>query len=310
MSKRSPVALALTLALAFTAAFTGACSAPKPEPELATSAHHGHYAREYPEKLTAVVKDFSDRRAEARKLLGELSGYPAKLKDPPSWAHVQEIYERAGEDGRSYAYVGRLRRVEGATVFFEAERDEINKKVVGAVAYTAKRKACDESVAGAAPPALKDIIEKQLEKELHEASEAQQLVDRYRGELGKENAATLEKQADDLSRASYLVHIEIVEGKLRLARMVGEADDVKKTADDTIAAERAYQSGYKKITDADKKASEARIADMNRSKAAMDAAIKQAEAVVPNVDDEIKKIQKEYDDALDALVAKVKDKVH
>ena len=287
----------------------GACSAPKPEPEFASSAGHGHYAREYPEKLNAVTKDFSDRRAEARKILGELGGYPAKLKDPPSWAHVKEIYERAGEDGRSYAYVGRLRRVEGATVFFESEKDEINRKVAGSVAFAAKKKGCDESVAGAAPPALKDVIEKQLEKELHEASEAQQLVDRYRGELGKENAAALEKQADDLARASYLVHIEIVEGKLRMVRMVGEADQIRKTADDTIAAEKAYQTGYKKITDAEKKASEARIADMNKSKASMDAALKQAEPVVPTLDDEIKKIQKEYDDALDALLAKVKDKV-
>ena len=303
MSKRSPLALALALAVA-------ACSAPKPEPEFASSAGHGHYAREYPEKLNAVTKDFSDRRAEARRLLSELGGYPSKLKDPPSWAHVQEIYERAGEDGRSYAYVGRLRRVEGATVFFETEKDEINKKVAGSVAYTAKKKGCDESIAGAAPPALKDVIEKQLEKELHEASEAQQLVDRYRGELGKENAAALEKQADDLSRASYLVHIELVEGKLRLVRMVGEADQIRKTADDTIAAEKAYQTGYKKITDAEKKASEARIAEMNKSKASMDAALKQAEPVVPTLDDEIKKIQKEYDDALEGLRSKIKDKIH
>ena len=88
-----------------------------------------------------------------------------------------------------------------------------------------------------------------------------------------------------------------------------EADQIRKTADDTIAAEKAYQAGYKKITDAEKKASEARIADMNKSKASMDAALKQAEPVVPTLDDEIKKIQKEYDDALDALLAKVKDKV-
>jgi hypothetical protein len=302
MLMRSSVVLVSALAL-------GACSAPKPEPEYATSATHGHYAREYPEKLTAVTKDFSDRRAEARKIMGEWGQYPGKLKDP-NWARVQEIYERAGEDGRSYAYVARLKRVEGASLFFEAERDEINRKVAGSVAFTAKKKGCDESVAGAAPPALKDAVEKQLEKELHEASEAQQLIERYRGELGKENAAALEKQADDIARASYLVHIELVEGKLRLVRMVGEADQIRKTADDAIAAEKAYQSGYKKITDAEKKASEARIAELTKAKAGIDAAVKQGEAVIPTIEDEIKKIQKEYEDALAALLAQVKEKVH
>jgi uncharacterized phage infection (PIP) family protein YhgE len=223
---------------------------------------------------------------------------------------VLEIVERAGEDGKSWAWVDRYRRVEGASAFFEAEKDEINKKVQGSVAYTAKKKGCDESVAGAAGPALKDIVEKQLEKELRDASEAQQLVERYRGELGKENAAALEKSADDISRASYLVHVQIVEDKLRIVRMVAEADQVKHTADDAIAAEKAYQTGYKKITDAEKKASEARIAELNKAKASVDAAMKQGEGVVPTVDEEIKNAQKEYDDALDALRSKVKDKVH
>ena len=298
---------ALALAALSTCA---ACSAPKPEPEFASSANHGHYARDYPAELNLVTKAFSDRRVEARKLMGDFGTYPGKLKDPPSWAHVLEVVDRADEDGRSYAYVDRLRRVQAASAFFETEKDELNKKIVGSVAYTAKKKGCDEAIAGAAPPALKDAVEKQLEKELHEASEAQQLVERYHGELGKENAAALEKQADDIARASFLVHIAIVEDKLRILRMVSEADQIRKTADDDIAAEKAFQAGFKKITEPEKKASDARIADMNKSKASVDAAVKQAQGVVPSLDDEIKKVQKEYDDALDALRAKIKEKVH
>jgi hypothetical protein len=300
----------LPLAVALTLGALPACSTPKPEPEFASSANHAHYARDYPADLNAVTKDFSERRTEARKIQGEFNGYPSKLKDPPSWAHVLEIVDRASEDGRGYAYVERLRRVQAAAAFFDAEKDEINKKVAGAVAYTAKKKGCDEAIAGAAVPALKEAVDKQLEKELHEDSEAQQLIERYRGELGKDNAATLEKQADDISRASYLVHIEIVEDKLRILRMVAEADQIRKTADEDIAAERAYQASNKKLSDADKKASEARIAEMNKSKASVDAALQQAQGVVPSLEDEIKKIQKEYDDAFGALEAKIKEKIH
>jgi hypothetical protein len=198
--------------------------------------------------------------------------------------------------------------VQAASAFFDAEKDEINRKVAGSVAFAAKKKGCDEGIAGAAPAALKDVVEKQLEKELHDGSEAQQVVDRYRGELGKENAATLEKQADDISLASYLVHIAIVEDKLRIVRMAAEADQIKKTADDSIAAERDAQASNKKMSDADKKASEARISEMNKSKASIDAAVQQAQAVLPNLEDEIKKIQKEYDDALAALRSKIKEK--
>jgi hypothetical protein len=285
------------------------CAAPKPEPELASSAGHSHYARDFPEKLQAVTKDFGTRRAEARKIMGEMNGYPSKLKEPVSFAHVLQIVERADEDGHSFAYVDRLRRVQSASLFFEAEVDEINKKVAGSVAYTAKKKGCDEAIAGATGPALKDGVEKQLEKELHEGSEAHRLIDRYRGELGKENAALLEKQADDISRASYLVYVEIVEDKQRIVRMVGEAADVRRTLDEAVTAERAYLSEYKKMTEPEKKAVEARIADLGKSKAALDAAIQQAEAVVPTIEDEVKKIQKEYDDAVAALKSKIKDKV-
>jgi hypothetical protein len=305
MPTRSSLPLALFLVLGGTAA----CSAPKPEPEFASSANHSHYARDYPETLNAVTKDFSTRRSEARKVMGELNGYPSKLKDPVVWAHVLEVVERADEDGHSHAYVARLRRVGEAGVFFEAEFDEINKKVAGSVAYAAKQKGCDEGISGAAGPALKASVEKQLEKELHEGSEAHRLIERYRGELGKENAPALEKQADDIARASYLVHIAIVEDKLRILRMMTEADEVRRTIDDSIAAERAYQTSNKKMTDAEKKASEQRITDLNKSKASIDAALKQGEGVAPTLEDEIKKIQKEYEDALDALRSKIKEKV-
>jgi hypothetical protein len=298
---------AFSLALSVLPALA-ACSQPKPEPEIVSSAPHGGYAKNYPADLSAAIKGWNDHRAEARKGMGEWNGYPGKLKDP-NWGHVLEVVERADEDGRSWQYVDRVRRLEGVQSFWDAEKDEINKKVVGSVSYTAKKKSCDVDVAGAAPPALKDAVEKQMEKELRDASEAQQLVERYRVELGKENAAALEKEADDLSKVSYLVHIVIVEDKLRISRMVTEADQIKHTADDTIAAERAFQAG-KKVTDAEKKASEQRIADLNKSKAAVDSAVKQAENIVPNLDDEVKKIQKEYDDAFEALKSKLKEKAH
>ncbi|MFT3771241.1 MAG: hypothetical protein QM820_37980 [Minicystis sp.] len=303
MRTRSTIPAALALAL--TAALP-ACSAPKPEPEIASSAALGTYAKVWPAELEAAVKDFSDRRAEARKILGELPSQPAKLKDP-DWVHVLEIVSRADEDGRGYAYVERARRVAAVQAFYDAEKDDLARKVAGSVIFVAKKKSCDPEVANGVAPAQKDAFEKQMEKELDEASQAQQLVDRYRGELGKENAAALEKLARDLSRTSYLVHVEIVEDKLRVTRMLAEADRIKRTADETIEAERAFQTG-KKVTDAEKKASQARIDEMNKSKASIDAAVKQASAVAPGMADEIQKIQKEYDDAFEALKAKIREK--
>jgi chromosome segregation ATPase len=183
----------------------------------------------------------------------------------------------------------------------------MNRKVAGSVAFVAKKKGCDTDVAAAVPPSLKDSIEKQMDKELADVGQAHHLVERYRSGLGKENAAALEKQASDLSRASYLVHVQIVEDKLKIARMLGEAEQIKRTADDAVAAEKAFQAGQK-ATDADKKASQARIEEMNKSKASIDAAVAQANAVAPKMEEEIQKLQKEYDDALAALRTKIQEK--
>jgi hypothetical protein len=304
---RNSSTLPIALALAVFGALP-ACSAPKPEPEIASSAALPNYAKTYPAELKLAVKAFSDRRAEARKMLGEFPSYPGKLKDP-DWAHVLEVYERADDDGRGYAYVERARRIEAVQAFYDIEKDELTRKVSGNVVFVAKKKSCDPEVANGVGPAQKEAFEKQLEKELDDASQSHQLVDRYKNELGKENAAALEKQAADLSRASYLVHVEVVEDKLRIARMLLEADRIKRTFDEGVEAEKAFQSG-KKVTDADKKASQARIEEMSKSKALLDSAVQQANAVAPSMDDEVQKLKKEYDDALDALKARVREKKH
>jgi hypothetical protein len=303
MRPSSPHALAAAIGAALALA---ACSAPKPEPEIASSASLGAYAKTYPAELDAEARRYGDRKAEAQKEMGAFAEYPGKLKDP-DWAVVRDVVDRADQDGRGYAYVERSRRVEAVAAFFDVEKDEINRKVVGTVAFVAKKKGCDPDVGAGASGALKEAVEKQLEKELDDVSQAHQIVERNRQALGKDNAAELDRQADEVSRASYLVHVAIVEDKLRLARMIADADQVKRTADDEIAAERAFQS--RKITDAERKASEARIAEMSKSKASVDASVQQAQAVLPKQEEEIKQLQKAYDDALAGLKSKIKDRI-
>lgn len=294
------------LILSVSLATLAACSAPLPEPQIASSATEGGYVTGYPEALQGVSLRFGQRKGDARKSVQSFSSFPGQLKDP-DWSRVLEIVSAADRVGRSQAYVDRVREVEGAAAFFTQEREEITKKVGGAAQYAVKKSGCDVDVYSPAGQALKDSVDKQLEKRLREASDAQLLIVRYRGSLGKENAAALEKQADDISGASYIVHIELVEDKLAIRRLLADAEQVKKTADEFIAAERAHQSD-KGVTDADKKASEDRIAAMNKSKAGLDSAIAQARSLEPGLEDQIKAAQKEYDDALASLVAALKQK--
>lgn len=297
--------LPLIAALAFSGG--AGCADQVPEPVIASSAGQEGYAVGYPAALTEATTSFSQAQTEIRKELGQMPNYPAKFKDP-GWARVRDVLVRADQAGKSTAYVERMRRIEGAFEFFATEKDEITRKASGSAQFLVKKKGCDVEVSGAVSGALKDSVDKQLEKELRDANEAQRVVDRYRTALGKENAAALEQQADTLSRASYLVHIQLVEDKLRVDRMLTESADVGRTYDAAIASERAFQA-EKRTTAPEKKASEDRIAEINKSRAGLDAAVQQGTSLQPKLDEQVQAVTREYDDALAKLLAAIDEKI-
>ena len=296
-----------TFALAAVLSFTGAtaCSTPKPEPEIASSAGQSGYARGYPAELQSIAKGFDDSEAEAKQIDQEFSGYPDQLKDP-DWDHVLEIVTAADNAGRSSAYVDRLRDVEGARAFFKEHKDEIVRKVAGSAQYVAKQKGCDVDVTGAAAHALDESVDKELQKHLEDRNEAHVLIERYEPSLGKANVPVVEKQADAVSHASYLVHIQLVEAKVRVEALLTEAEQIQKTLDDSIAAERAAQSG--KLSDAEKQTSEERIARAQDAKAQMDSAVAQGKALSERVAERITQAQKNHADAVTGLKSAISAK--
>src|SRR5262249_6250429 len=140
-------------------------------------------------------------------------------------------------------------------------------------------------------------IDDQLKTALREKSEAQHLIERYSVVLGESNLPTLRKQADAVSYASYLVHVGLIESKVRLRTLLAEAEEVKKTANDVIAAERAYQ-GESGRSDADKKQSDQRIDAMNKSVARIDPALEKARGVERGIEARIQALQDEYTTSL------------
>jgi hypothetical protein len=246
--------------------------------------------------------DFGAADDEAKTIDAGLSGYPDELKNP-NWGHVKTIVERADEAGRSSAYVERTRETEGAQAFFEAKKEEIGKKVAGSAQYVAKQKGCDVDVQGAVIKALEDAVAKQIEERMREKNEAHRLIERHRVSLGKD-AAALEKQADTITRASYLVNIEMVERKVRLNALLLEAEQVQKTLDDSIAAERAFQAESGR-TDPEKKASEARVASMEKSKGLLNSALESGKDMSGKMEERIQGAQTRHSSAMGDLKTKI-----
>lgn len=276
------------------------CAGQKMEPEVASSASQPGYAQNYPAAVEQIIKDFGRDDDDARTLASGFSGYGKDLK-VPEYKLVGDIHRRADEAGRSRAYVDRNEEVQGARAFFTAEQDEIVKKVGGSATYACKQKGADAELSGTVSHALKEAVDKQIEKRLREENAAHGIIERHRHEMSKEDAAALEVQADQISRASFLVHIAMVEEKVRMRALLEEAEQVKKTLDDYLADERAIES--KATKDADKKEIAARIERANQAKAQVDGALSQGREMEQKMEERIAAAQKRHKEALDALLA-------
>jgi hypothetical protein len=286
-----------------------ACASQKVEPKVASSAAQVNYAMNYPGALQSTANDYVNTEGDVRRITTDFPKYPDQLKDPP-WPLVQSVVTRADEAGRSGAYVDAHHAFEETHAFFTEERDDITRRVAGSAQYVIKKKECsqcDVDVSGAVASSLKEAVDKQLEKRLRAHNDAHVLIDRYRDSLGKANAVALEKQADDISAASYSALVRDVELKAQAMHLLDEAGQIKRTLDQAVADERAFQAEPGR-TAGDKKASNDRIAKMEDGKVRIDAAVPPLQSLVKEIDQRNQAMEKEYRDALEALKKAIQSK--
>jgi len=284
----------------------GCASSSRQEPVVASAAKQTAYAASYPTELQRLQSDFTRYRQEAHTGASEFGRYPDELKKP-SWELVLTMIEHADEAGKSSAYVSEQRAQQPVKTFFTEEREEIGKRVGGSAQYAAQQKGCNADVGGAANAALKEAVEKRLEKRSRSTNEAHTLLEREHVALGKENLTALEKQADTISNASYAVSVALSDIKVRLNERVTDTDQVQTTLDTSIREENEFQAKAGR-TDPEKKASSDRVKTLTQSQAQLASTTAQSKELLQRIDKEISEAQKEYADALAVLKSKVKEK--
>lgn len=270
---------------------------------IVSGASQGTYAVDYPEKLSETVSKIQGRETAVRASMGNFARYPDALNNP-KWDLVQGVYDRAHVGGRSAGFVQERRDLERARDFWNDERKDISGKVAGSVQYAAGNCKVDPGVVGGS---LKDAVDKRIEERLHSRSDAFLFIDRHRAALGKDNATTLEKQADELSEATYGVYVDLVDSRYRLRAMIADGDSVGRTMDDYVVQEAAYQNEAGRTPD-EKKASGDRVATMQKSKAALGSALDAAKQLDKNLDADLDKLTKDFEAAYAQLAQNVKAK--
>jgi pyruvate/2-oxoglutarate dehydrogenase complex dihydrolipoamide acyltransferase (E2) component len=257
------------------------------------------YAERYPGRLTATRARFADEETKARSDFGEFKGFPEALRNT-DFSAVDTVIVKADAAGKSSSYTEAQLEAESVKRFFAEEKDGLRQKVGGAVAYGAKEKQCTEDLGGIAVGAMERGVEKQLEERVRSYSDAQRYIEDHPEELGKQNLATLEKQADKISHASYVVHVRLELYRREVEALLGDASTVSSTLDRTLRENEAVATDAA-ASKAKKAAATRRHAAAKAAKDQLDAEVDQAKRAVEEMKTRISAIQSEYRTALDAL---------
>jgi hypothetical protein len=292
-----------SIALLAAAALSSACTT-QPAPTFASAANESGYAERYPTALLGARTEFAADETRAREIIADFPKYPDALTAPDG-EQVSAVVSRADAAGKSGAYARQMEEQSHVGRFFSEEKDVLNQKVGGAAQYAAKQKECTVDVASPAIGALDHGVDKAQEDRLRDHSEAQRYIEDHQDAIGKANLEKLQKQADDITLASYLVHVRVKQLKQDLSQLIAESSDVKTTLARTdaeaqavlndSAASKPAKTTAQKRADAAKKATDG-----------LDIEIEQAKRAVQEMDARSEKLEKDYSAALDALQKSLK----
>jgi len=297
MSHRPPFAL-LALALSGLAG----CASQSQGPQVAPSTAQPAWAIGYADDLQGAAKSLGDDRARAHSVDEGLPQRLADVKSPTNAEALTAIVQRADAAGRSEAYVSRRRDDDAIRAFWDDERGPIAGRAAGAAKTVVGEAKCEGSPDPSAQVAyaVKDGVDRALEKKDRQSNDAQVLVERYKASLGQGNYAAAQKLADDVALSSYLAYVALVDDENRVTALLAERQQAKDTLERAIADERAFEQTKAK-TDAEKKAAEERIATMQKSEASIDGAVVNANVSLKNIEAQVKAAQDEHDAAVKAL---------
>jgi hypothetical protein len=274
------------------------CAGRQLSASVESSADVSSYALAYPSALEASRRQLVADKTRATELSSQIRERELKSNADPQL--LDEIVERADAAGRSQAFVAAQREARAFRAFWEEERGAISARVAAAAQKQIGEANCQDVDIGASTGhALREGFDRQLEKRVREHNDAQDLIERDRAALGAGGAAELQKFADDIAYASYLVSVGLIDDRDAIAQRLDEQRRVARTLDRELAQERRYQAEHAKNKE-ERKASEERSAALAKSRAALDPAANGAQAETKELDQTIEQARADYAAALDA----------
>jgi hypothetical protein len=284
--------------------FAAGCNNQNKPVEAASATNQASYAEAYPEKVQSSTEAVAIAETETKTTIGEFPSYPEQVKKT-DYTEVKKVVELADEAGKSKSYADAAEENAKVAEFFAEEKDPLNRQVGGSSRYSSKEKGATDEVADAGASGaifgLDKGVTKQLEERSKKSSDAQRYIEDHEESLGKANQETLSKQAEAISRASYLVYVAGPKEKARLEALVSEAGSVKSTLEKKIEEQKQIDADAG-ASPKQKKTAKARLATYEEALGKVDGVEAQAKEALKDIEKRHQELKDAYEQAFKELL--------
>ena len=268
------------VAFALVGALVSACGASQqPRSTVVSSADTVGYAIAYPDDVANAANSFAEHKLRAHRLSIALTEHTPQLKAGDSTSLAYRVIGQADADGRRQAFVQARRDDVELRSFWDSERGPLSARIAIAVKEAQTEAGCAQfDPQPAIQRALRDGLNRPLDRRVRDESEAQRLLDQYRASLTPSSWQALQRLAAEVSLASYLVNVALVDDVTRLSRLADEREPAWNTLWYALQEEQAFQASQAQAPKSSAvQASQERSARIERSRAAMPSSNAKAE---------------------------------
>ncbi|MET0287233.1 MAG: hypothetical protein ABW352_22300 [Polyangiales bacterium] len=277
-----------------------ACARSGSDQTLHSSANGTSYALRYPQLLAAARQALADDQKRAHELnVGLAKVNELKLGDP---VLLRRAVDEADAAGTTESY-DRARGAERDVVqLWSEERAGLGARTSAALQKELDGGCGEKDLGPTVQHALKDGLDKPLERRLRANNEAQRTLELHKARLAPGTLPAWQRAADDIALANHYAYVALPADARAVQRLLDEQSSAQATLERAIDDERKIQA---EPHAGEQKASQDRVIEIEKVRATVAPEVEQARKANDAAPALVQAAQDEYSAALKTIRARL-----